>query len=98
MKLLVTSSEANPMSTVRINDIISVDEYLEGELASQMKHEYIAGAVFAMVGAKNAHRKTNHFNYICALIEVRRNFSYNFLHIKKRKDKILGDHFCAHSK
>mgnify|MGYP003434509163 CR=1 FL=1 len=43
------------MSSVRINDIISVDAYLEGELVSQMKHEYIAGAVFAMVGAKNAH-------------------------------------------
>ncbi len=43
------------MSTVRINDIISVDAYLEGQLVSQVKHEYIAGAVFAMVGAKNAH-------------------------------------------
>ena len=55
MKLLVTSSEANPMSTVRINDIISVDEYLERELVSQVKHEYVAGVVFAMAGAKNAH-------------------------------------------
>ena len=43
------------MSTVRINDIISVDDYLEGELVSRVKHEYIAGAVFAMAGAKNAH-------------------------------------------
>jgi len=33
------------MSTVRISDIISVDECLEGELVSRMKHEYIAGAV-----------------------------------------------------
>ncbi|MDA1231637.1 MAG: Uma2 family endonuclease [Planctomycetota bacterium] len=43
------------MSTVRINDVISVDDYLEGELVSQVKHEYVAGAVFAMVGAKVAH-------------------------------------------
>ena len=43
------------MSTARINETISVDEYLEGELVSQVKHEYVAGAVFAMVGAKNAH-------------------------------------------
>ena len=43
------------MSTVRINDIISVDEYLERELVSQVKHEYVAGVVFAMAGAKNAH-------------------------------------------
>ena len=43
------------MSTVRINETISVDEYLEGEIVSQVKHEYVAGAVFAMVGAKNSH-------------------------------------------
>ena len=43
------------MSTVRINETVSVDEYLAGELVSQVKHEYVAGAVFAMVGAKNAH-------------------------------------------
>ena len=41
------------MRTVRINETISVDEYLEGELVSQVKHEYVAGAVFAMVGAKD---------------------------------------------
>ena len=45
------------MSTVRINDVMSVDEYLEGELVSRTKHEYIAGAVFAMAGAKNAHNR-----------------------------------------
>lgn len=43
------------MSTARITESISVDAYLEGELLSQVKHEYIAGAVFAMVGATNAH-------------------------------------------
>ncbi len=45
------------MSTVRINETVSVDEYLAGELVSQVKHEYVAGAVFAMVGAKNAHNR-----------------------------------------
>ncbi len=43
------------MSTVRINEAISVADYLAGELVSSVKHEYIAGAVFAMVGARNAH-------------------------------------------
>ena len=43
------------MSTGRITETISVEEYLEGELVSSVKHEYIAGAVFAMVGARNAH-------------------------------------------
>ena len=52
---MFTSLGPNPVSTVRINDIISVDEYLERELVSQVKHEYVAGVVFAMAGAKNAH-------------------------------------------
>jgi Uma2 family endonuclease len=43
------------MSTARITESISTDDYLERELNSQMKHEYIAGAVFAMVGVTNAH-------------------------------------------
>jgi Uma2 family endonuclease len=43
------------MSTVRINESISIAEYLEGELVSNVKHEYISGSVFAMVGSKNAH-------------------------------------------
>ena len=47
--------EINTMSTVRINESISIAEYLEGELVSNVKHEYISGSVFAMVGAKNAH-------------------------------------------
>jgi len=43
------------MSTARINESISIAEYLEGELVSNVKHEYISGSVFAMVGSKNAH-------------------------------------------
>jgi len=45
------------MSTVRITELISVEDYLEGELVSRAKHEYVAGAVFAMVGARNAHNR-----------------------------------------
>ena len=43
------------MSTARIIESIAVDDYLKGELVSSVKHEYIAGAVFAMVGGRNAH-------------------------------------------
>lgn len=38
---------------------ISIDDYLEGELISDIKHEYINGEVYAMAGAKRAH------NIIC---------------------------------
>lgn len=34
---------------------ISVDKYLADELASQIKHEYVGGIVYAMAGARNAH-------------------------------------------
>jgi Uma2 family endonuclease len=34
---------------------ISVDEYLESEQSSPIKHEYVGGAVYAMAGARNAH-------------------------------------------
>ena len=34
---------------------LSVDQYLEGELHSQVRHEYVAGRVFAMTGTSRAH-------------------------------------------
>ncbi len=34
---------------------ISIIDYLEGELISEVKHEYINGDVYAMAGAKRAH-------------------------------------------
>ena len=43
------------MSTVRQLNLVSVDDYLTGEQQSRVKHEYIAGVVYAMVGARNAH-------------------------------------------
>jgi len=34
---------------------ISITDYLDGELISEIKHEYINGDVYAMAGAKRAH-------------------------------------------
>jgi Uma2 family endonuclease len=36
-------------------NLVSVDEYLAGELDSPIKHEYLAGVVYAMAGASNSH-------------------------------------------
>jgi len=36
---------------------ISEEEYLEGELTSEVKHEYIDGKVFAMAGASRNHER-----------------------------------------
>src|SRR3954454_16877082 len=43
------------MSTARKLNLISVEEYLAGELTSPLKHEYLGGVVYAMAGARNAH-------------------------------------------
>jgi Uma2 family endonuclease len=34
---------------------LTVEEYLEGELTANIRHEYIAGQVFAMAGASDVH-------------------------------------------
>ena len=36
---------------------VSVEDYLVGELESQVKHEYLGGYVYAMAGASNAHNR-----------------------------------------
>lgn len=43
------------MSTVRQTEPIAIADYLAGELSSPVKHEYVAGRVYAMVGARNLH-------------------------------------------
>jgi Uma2 family endonuclease len=36
-------------------NLISVEDYLAGELESPIKHEYVGGVVYAMAGARNVH-------------------------------------------
>lgn len=36
---------------------LSVEEYLEGELLSEIRHEYVDGEVFAMAGASRNHNR-----------------------------------------
>jgi Uma2 family endonuclease len=43
------------MSAARKLCPISVHDYLAGELASPIKHEYLGGVVYAMAGARNLH-------------------------------------------
>lgn len=42
-------------AAIRIPDPISVDDYLEGERHSEIKHEYSGGVVTAMAGASKKH-------------------------------------------
>lgn len=38
-------------------NLISVEDYLAGELDSPVKHEYLGGVVYAMAGARNLHNR-----------------------------------------
>jgi Uma2 family endonuclease len=43
------------MTTERTWKLLSVDDYLSGERSSSIKHEFVGGVVYAMVGASNRH-------------------------------------------
>jgi len=43
------------VSSAKKLNLVSVDDYLAGELDSPVKHEYLGGVVYAMAGARNAH-------------------------------------------
>jgi Uma2 family endonuclease len=43
------------MTAVKKLNLVSVEEYLAGELGSPIKHEYLGGVVYAMAGARNVH-------------------------------------------
>jgi Uma2 family endonuclease len=43
------------MTAAKKWNLVSVEDYLAGELASPIKHEYLGGVVYAMAGARNAH-------------------------------------------
>lgn len=38
-------------------NLVSVEDYLAGELESPIKHEYLGGVVYAMAGARNRHNR-----------------------------------------
>lgn len=43
------------MASVSDSQLISVADYLAGELASDTKHEYLGGVIYAMAGGRNSH-------------------------------------------
>lgn len=43
------------MSTAKQRDLVSVEEYLDGEQDSKTRHEYVGGFVYAMSGGRNQH-------------------------------------------
>ena len=45
------------MTAAKKIELVSIADYLAGELASDIRHEYSGGYVYAMAGAKNAHNR-----------------------------------------
>lgn len=43
------------MGSAKKREPIAVEKYLAGELVSRIKHEYLGGVVYAMVGVRNVH-------------------------------------------
>ena len=43
------------MSAARKLNLVTIDDYLAGELSSPVKHEYLGGVLYAMAGARNVH-------------------------------------------
>jgi Uma2 family endonuclease len=58
---------------------LSVEEYLAGELGSEVKHEYLDGVVYAMAGGRNAHNlvATNFLGALHARLRGRTCRPYN---------------------
>lgn len=53
------------MGLAKLKTKISLEDYLEGEQISQIKHEYINGEVYAMAGASDRHHR------ICANVFIK---------------------------
>ena len=43
------------MSTAKVLDFVSIEDYLEFERTSSVKHEYVHGRLFALAGASDKH-------------------------------------------
>src|SRR4051794_20525471 len=67
------------MSAVKKIDLVSIDDYLAGELDSPIKHEYLGGYVYAMAGARNAHNhiSTNVLGTLYGLLKRKKCRPYN---------------------
>jgi len=59
------------MGLPKLKTKISVEDYLEGEKHSQIKHEYIEGEVYAMAGTSDNHARITGNIYVALSIHLR---------------------------
>jgi Uma2 family endonuclease len=70
------------MSRLKKNLTVSVEDYLAGEAQSDIKHEYVNGYVYAMVGASREHSRIN--VNLAGLVNA---------HLRKTPCRVLGNDF-----
>ncbi len=54
------------MTAAKQIELVSVEDYLAGELVSEIKHEYSGGYVYAMAGARTVHNRVA-INWVLAI-------------------------------
>lgn len=67
------------MTAAQKLNLISIEDYLAGELVSPIKHEYLGGVVHAMAGARNVHNiiATNILGSLHARLKGRKGRPFN---------------------
>jgi hypothetical protein len=73
-------------------NLVSVDDFLAGELVSPIRHEYLGGVVYAMAGARNAHSriKMNISGALYVRLRGKRCQVWNSVMLRKRQALLLG--------
>lgn len=54
--MLIPPAKLTNMSAAAKKELVSEEDYLAGELTSNIKHEFMGGVVYAMSGGSNAHQ------------------------------------------
>ena len=57
LQVVESTKRTKQVSAAKQIELISIDEYLTGELESDVRHEYLGGFVYAMAGARNVHNR-----------------------------------------
>lgn len=77
------------MATVTKLHPINIEEYLQGEQKSDIRHEYINGEIFAMVGASKRHNLITGTLYSLIRGHLSANYNVYFSDVKVRIDSIF---------
>jgi len=75
----------------REESLISVDDYLAGEEASEIKHEYVGGVIYAMAGVTKAHNRIALNIYTACRARLRGGPCTAFASDLKVRLKFMGD-------